>query len=75
MARFGTPARVWIDVVLFSTGLLFVFIFVANWRTVHLFVGSWIDFGIFLYLAWGLVFAIPYGRDLIRLAVLRKPFW
>lgn len=74
MARFGTRARVFVDVVLFSAGLFFGFLFVANWRVMHLSLRSWIDFGIFLYLlylVWALVFVIPYGRDLIRLAALK----
>ena len=72
MARFGTPARVFVDVVLFSAGLFFVFLFGVNWRTMHPSLRSWIDFGIFFYVAWALAFVIPYGRDLIRLAARKQ---
>lgn len=68
MACFGAKARGFVDVILFSAGLLFVFLFVANWRTMHLSFRSWIDFEIFFFLAWALAFVLPYGRDLIRLA-------
>jgi len=56
-----------LDVVLFSVGALFAFIFAANWRTIHL----WIDFGMFLYLAWALVLVATYGKDLIRVVQKR----
>lgn len=64
MARFGTPARAFVDVVLFSAGAVFVFLFVANWRTMPNVPGSWF---VFFYLAWALALVIPYGNDLVRI--------
>jgi hypothetical protein len=72
MAHFGTLARVSADVVLFCAGAFFVFLFVANWRIMHLFLRSWVDLRIFCYLAWALALAIPYGRDLIRCIARRR---
>lgn len=66
-ARFGTPARVFVDVVLFSAGAVFAFLFVANWRSWHLLFRSWAGLGVFLYLAWALALVIPYGNDLVRI--------
>ncbi len=64
MARFGTPARAFVDVVLFSVGAVFAFLFVANWRTLPNVPGSWF---IFFYLAWALALVISYGNDLVRI--------
>lgn len=68
-ARFGTPARVVVDVVAFLAGSLFVLLFVANVRNMHLLRTSWTDLGIFCYLAWALAMVVPYGHDLIAVSL------
>jgi len=74
MACFGVPARVLVDLVLFSVGSLGVVQPGADWRSWQLPFRSRADLGVLFYLAWSLALVIPYGHDLIRrIASLRKP--